>query len=145
MKRARGLAARALGSFYEQSANREDIFSNKSLEGRDFGEKYLKDIDDVLDFFEEFGFYVKGDQITPEFAHQSFGYWIEVYYLASARYIALKQERVQTSWEHLRYLYQIARDVERERSGDKFDEKIDYDYFHNFLRDEIALVTTASD
>ncbi len=32
----------------------------------------LDNIDDVLDFWDEVGFYVYGDQITPEFAHQTF-------------------------------------------------------------------------
>jgi hypothetical protein len=40
----------------------------------------LADIDDVLDFFEDLGFYQHGDQITPEVAHHHFYHWIRGYY-----------------------------------------------------------------
>jgi hypothetical protein len=35
---------------------------------------HLSDIDDVLDIFEDIGFYLYGDQLTPEVAHHSFHY-----------------------------------------------------------------------
>ena len=40
------------------------------------------DVDDVLDFFEALGFFMRSDQITPEVAHHAFFYWIRGYYSA---------------------------------------------------------------
>jgi len=55
----------------------------------------LEEIDDLLDFLEDLGFYQRGDQISPEVAHHHFYYWIRAYYLAARDYI----EAWQTSLE----------------------------------------------
>jgi hypothetical protein len=52
--------------------------------------------------------------------------------------ITIKKKETPTTWEHIEYLYEITRDVERERSKDKFKETVDHVYFDEFLKDEIA-------
>jgi hypothetical protein len=146
MREARSRAAKTLQEFYGRSVDRGSLLSDPdqafenliSRRTRDYEE--FEDIEDVLDFFEELGFYVNGDQVTAELAHQSFFYWIEVYYRASKKYVTFCQEESgPTAWEHIEYLYKVTRDVEKERSRDKFNEIITYSKFEEFLRDEIAL------
>jgi hypothetical protein len=73
-------------------------------------------VDDVLDFFEDVGFYLKGDQLTPEVAHHAFHYWIRGYYNAARSYIDDWQKAHPTSWDHVRYLFDSTLDVEKERA-----------------------------
>ncbi len=76
--------------------------------------KELSDIDPVLDFFEDLGFYVKGVQISPEVAHHHFYHWIRGYYQASRDYIDPWRDKEPARWEHLAYLFEITFEVEKE-------------------------------
>jgi len=62
-------------------------------------------IDDVLDILEDVGFYVDGDQISPEVAHHHLFYWIRGYWFAAQPYITEKQQLEPTQWDHLGLLY----------------------------------------
>jgi len=65
--------------------------ASKALEehAKDLGNEdyHNPDIDDVLDIFEDIGFYVRGDQLTPEVAHQELYYWIRGYYSTARPYL----------------------------------------------------------
>jgi hypothetical protein len=120
-----------INKFNEQFLDQESMIKSRRLaaktlmeyEGRlDSGDKQLDSIDDVLDFFEELGFYVKGDQVSPEFAHQSLFNWIEGYYTAAESYIRYEQTITPTSWDHIEYLYVVTKQVEEEISKKKVDK-----------------------
>lgn len=74
----------------------------------------LSPIDEVLDFLEDIGFYVKGAQISPEAAHHHFYHWIRGYYQSSRAYIDKYQEKEPARWENLGFLFGITTEVERE-------------------------------
>jgi len=97
------------------------------------------DVDAVLDFFEELGFYLRGDQITPEVAHHSFHYWIRGYYCAAREYVENAQETEATAWEHVKYLFETLHEVEIERSNGKHVRHLDKQQLDRFLDWEIAL------
>lgn len=99
----------------------------------------LKDIDGVLDFFDELGFYVIGDQISPEVAHQSFYYWIRGYYTAARDYLEYYQSKESTTWEHIKPLYELTHEVERTASKGQFVGSLSAEKLNEFLDDEIAL------
>jgi hypothetical protein len=50
-------------------------------------ETLLCPIDDALDMLEDVGFYMHGDQISPEVAHHHFYHWISGYWCAAHDYI----------------------------------------------------------
>jgi len=105
-------------------------------EGRlDSGDKQLNYINDVLDFFEQLGFYVKGDKVSPEFVHQSFYYWIEGYYAAARPHIVREQTMNPTAWDHIEYLYIVTKQVEEEITKKKV-KKLDSTELRSFLDDE---------
>jgi hypothetical protein len=89
-----------------------------------------------LIFFDELAFYVKGDQITPETAHQSFYYWIEGYYNSAREYIEYYQKESPTVWEHVKYLYDITSEVEKIRSRSNFTQTLDDKQVNSFLESE---------
>jgi hypothetical protein len=125
--------------FFDQEMIKSRQLAAKTLmeySGRlESGDKQLRNIDDVLDFFEELGFYVKGDQISPEFAHQSFYYWIEGFCAAAKPYIKRKQEISATAWDHIDYLYTVTKQVEDEITKKK-NEEFDSAELTMFLNDE---------
>jgi hypothetical protein len=50
------------------------------------------DVDDLLDFFEQVGFFLQGDQITAEATHHAFHHWVRGYYSAARAYVKAAQE-----------------------------------------------------
>jgi hypothetical protein len=100
--------------------------------------KELSPIDEVLDLFEDIGFLVEGDQISPEVAHHFFHHWIRGYYLNAKPYIEAWEVKEPSRWEYWASLYHITNEVERERekkSGKPGGEQEDLD---KFLTEEIG-------
>lgn len=76
------------------------------------------DLDDVLNFFEDLGFYLHGDQLTPEVAHHAFHHWVRGYYSAAREYIEIEKSKERTNWEYIRYLFDASNEIETERTKD---------------------------
>lgn len=101
-------------------------------------DKGLEDIDDVLDFLEDIGFYVHGDQISPEVAHHHFFHWIRGYYLAARDYIEAWQEQESASWMHIKELFETTRQIETRGKG---RTTLTAEQISEFLDSEIRAVT----
>lgn len=99
----------------------------------------LADIDDVLDFFEDLGFYEYGDQITPEVTHHHFYHWIRGYYLASRDYIDAWREEEPTRWEHIPTLFDDTSAIEEKRARGKGSRSLTQSEVTTFLDEEIEL------
>jgi hypothetical protein len=99
----------------------------------------LADIDDVLDFFEDLGFYEYGDQITPEVAHHHFYHWIRGYYLASRDYIDAWRQKEPSRWEHIPELFNNTSLIEAKRTRSKNVPSLTQLEITTFLDDEIEL------
>lgn len=94
-------------------------------------------VDDILDIFEDIGFLVQGNQISPEVAHHYFDYWIQGYWRAAKRYIALERNDEPAEWDHVEYLAKVCQQVEYWVTLDKREiEKTD---FGEFLAEETDL------
>lgn len=99
-----------------------------------------KEIDEILDFFEDLGFYMRGDQITPEVTHHAFFYWIDGYYSATRDYIEMSQHASPTHWEFVSELFETTFEVEMKRSKGKCKRFLDANELSIFLDEEGALV-----
>ena len=98
----------------------------------------------VLDFFDSIGFFMQGDEITPEVAHHTYYYWIDGYYRATCRYIEVIREKRPPQWEHIEYLHNMTHQVEFEcirRIGKKAEET----KLIEFLKEEIQLKADRGD
>jgi hypothetical protein len=111
----------------------------KANQGKLRGDLELSDVDDVLDFFEDLGFYMKGDQITPEVVHHAFHYWIRGYYTAAREYVESAQEDDPTAWECVPELFKTIHEIDEEHAKGKAFKFCDEEYLHSFLHEEIAL------
>lgn len=99
----------------------------------------LSGIDEILDFFEDLGFYEHGEQLTPEVVHHAFHYWIRGYYTAARDYIEACQEKDPSRWEYVGRLFEVVHEIETERAKGKEAKFLTVDELNDFLEDEIAL------
>lgn len=97
------------------------------------------DLDDVIDFFEDVGFYVFGDQIAPEVAHHSFHYWLRGYCSVAQPYIEMAQKTKPSQWECIGELLSVTQEVEDERSGSRSVRTLTEKGIDRFLNEEITL------
>jgi hypothetical protein len=95
------------------------------------------DLDEVIDFFEQLGFYMRGDQITPEVAHHSFHYWICGYYSAAKDYIGTVRKTNVSSWEHVELLFEMTHEIEVERTSGQCDKFSNLEQINRFLDEEM--------
>jgi hypothetical protein len=93
--------------------------------------RILGDIDDVLDLFEDVGFYLQGEYISPEVAYQHFYHWVRGYYQSAKEYIAGWQDEEEARWENLDSLYTTLDELE---SGP--EKRIEEEQFNETERDE---------
>ena len=102
-------------------------------------ESLLCPIDDALDILEDIGFYVHGNQISPEVAHHHFYHWIRGYWCAAQDYIKAWQTKETARWQHLAKLYDETSKVEVSIQGGKKEQLWRNDkQIAEFLRQEIG-------
>jgi hypothetical protein len=101
-----------------------------------------RDIDDVLDFLEDLGFYLHGQQISPEVVHHHFYHWIRGYYTTAQDYIQTVQNNEPTQWEYIKRLYDLTSSVERRKTKMKREHAPTEEELQSFFDDEIALVSS---
>ena len=64
----------------------------------------IGDVEEVLDFFEDLGFYMENWLLSPETLHHHFYHWARIYIQSAGNYIVLRQSLEPTCWRHCRYL-----------------------------------------
>ena len=97
----------------------------------------LAKIDDVLDFFEDLGFYQHGYQISPEVIHHHFYHWIRGYWSAARTYVERSRRDERKAWEHLEELFETGCDIETRDGGTRERELLDREEIKDFLSNEI--------
>jgi hypothetical protein len=65
----------------------------------------MTEIEPVLDFFEDLGFYVSGDQISPEVAHHYFYHWLRGYWIAAQKYINQYRRSEPKTYKYIEPLF----------------------------------------
>jgi hypothetical protein len=95
----------------------------------------LVDVDDVLDFFEDIGFYVSGGQISAEVAHHHFYHWIRGYWKASRDYIGARRQLEPGIWSHVGKLFDTTWDIESSQTNRSKEQELAGDSM-TFLNDE---------
>lgn len=95
------------------------------------------DVDDILDVLEDLGFYVIGDQLSPEVAHHAFHYWIRGYFSATRPYVEEAQKNTPSQWENISRLLDITYEIDSERGQDKPKKILEGSEITDFLDEEI--------
>jgi hypothetical protein len=133
---ARQKAAKVCKSYLNLEKNGSDEVSKW-----EFIDKHDRSrIEPILDFFEDLGFYLKGDQFSDLVVHHYFYHWIRGYYSVLKSYIDFyrKENGDESAYIHIESLFQRVSVVEIEQKYkypklllDSKEEKID------FIEDEI--------
>lgn len=87
---------------------------------RDWAARYLlkekntnsDDLEEILDLFEDLGFYLKGDQLSSDVIHHHFFHWIRLYNQAANNYIDECRRNESAKWEHLQPLWNSIAHIE---------------------------------
>jgi hypothetical protein len=98
----------------------------------------LSPIDEVLDFFEDIGFYTFGRHISPEAAHHHFFHWIRGYYENALPYITAWRAKEAARWGRLSWLYLVTKELEA-RAEKKSGRAGAQEDLATFLEEEISL------
>lgn len=98
----------------------------------------LGDIDDVLDLFEDVGFYLQGDYITPEVAYNHFYHWVRGYYQSGKEYIERWQDEEEARWENLKNLYTTLEELESAHEKRIKEEQFEETERGEFLEEEMS-------
>lgn len=97
----------------------------------------LADIEPVLDFLEDLGFYEYGGQMSAEAIHHHFYHWVHGYWQASQRYVTAWRSIEPARWEHLEKLEETLEEIEVEKTKRKYRGRLSDDELAEFLREEI--------
>ena len=100
----------------------------------------LKEAENVFDFLDMVGLFVRLKALDPEIAHSLFFHWINLYWTTGKEYIVAKQRTATLKWSDFKRLYEVTRQIEEDR--DKHSEDLDLtpERIAEYLDDEIALM-----
>ena len=73
----------------------------------------LSNAENVFDFFETLGLYLKLGAINSDVVYKFFFHWINIYWVASKEYISLKRQKSKALWNDFEYLYNTMIEIER--------------------------------
>lgn len=128
----------------EAALRLEDRFDTpKFLTTRSIAAKALLDreneleAEDVFDFFDTVGLFVKLRVLPEEIAHSIFFYWINIYWRAGRYYIGAKQKDAAEVWKNFEWLYEKVCAIERRLNPDSEDLKMSSETVAAKLREEI--------
>ena len=102
----------------------------------------VKEAENVFDFFDTIGLFVRLKALDPEIAHSLFFHWINLYWTTGKEYIAAKQRTANLRWNDFGQLFEITRRVEKNRDPCSEDLDLKPERIAEYLDDEIALIPT---
>jgi len=100
----------------------------------------LKSAEDVFDFFDTVGLFVRLRALNPEIAHSLFFHWINLYWSTGKEYIRAEQQTAKLKWVDFEKLYVKTRDIEKARDPKSEDLCLSANRIDEYLNDEIALL-----
>jgi len=102
----------------------------------------IKEAEDVFDFFDTIGLFVRLKALDPEIAHSLFFHWINLYWTTGKEYVADKQRTATLRWSDFGRLYDATRRIEEKRDPSSEDLNLKPERIAEYLDDEIALIPT---
>jgi hypothetical protein len=72
----------------------------------------IAEADDVFDFFEQLGFFVRKGLIEVDVAHSFFFHWVNLYWIAGKQTIAEKRTECEGLWKDFEHLYNALLQIE---------------------------------
>ncbi len=97
----------------------------------------LADAEDVFDFFETIGLFVKRKSLDAELVYSFFFHWVNLYWNAGNEYIKQRQEHSVTLWLDFEKLYKKLIAIEQQRDKHSKDIHPSREQIEKQLREEI--------
>ena len=113
------------------------ILDRPSMTGQEY-ESIYQSIENVIDFFDMLGFYIKNNYIKTDLVWNNFYYWFNLYHEFYVKY-SIKDFRFKDSpqvWKNLEYLRDELRKIEFAESGKKLLDPIQKSELEKFFKEE---------
>src|SRR5271157_1037982 len=95
--------------------------------------------EDVFDFFETVGLFIRLGALTEEIAYSVFFHWVNLYWKAGKHHIGSKQQEAASLWGDFERLYNNMCKIERRAHADSDDLKMPESRLHQQLQEEAEL------
>ncbi len=95
--------------------------------------------EDVFDFFETLGLFVKRGALDEGIAYSVFFHWINLYWKAGKHHIGARRQDAAAVWGDFERLYKNVCDIERQTDSESEDLKMPDSRLHQQLQEEIDL------
>ncbi len=96
--------------------------------------------EDVFDFFETIGMFIRLRALNAEIVHSLFFHWINLYWVAGRDHIRKRQSISKALWRDFESLYNKVLDIERQKDPASKDIELSVDLKDEYLTDEIAMI-----
>lgn len=93
---------------------------------------------DILDLFEDMGFYLKGNQLSSKIIHHYFYHWIRIYCQKAEKHIADYRSEEPARYEHLPRLLEAISNIEAKKQKVPIDKlKLSDEKLKQYLEEEL--------
>ena len=99
--------------------------------------------EDVFDFFETVGLFVKLGALTEEIAYSVFFHWVNLYWKAGKHHIGSKQQESAALWGDFERLYNSLCNIEKRTHADSDDLTMSESRLRHQLQEEAELCSGA--
>jgi hypothetical protein len=98
-----------------------------------------EEAEDIFDFFETVGLFVKVGALTPKIVYSVFFHWINLYYKAGKHHIGSRRQDTDALWGDFQGIYNAVCEIEKQTDPDSEDLKMPESRLHKQLQEEIDL------
>jgi hypothetical protein len=96
--------------------------------------------EDVFDFFDTMGLFVRRGALDKEFVHNAFFHWINLYWVAGRDHIRRRQSVSKELWCDFEYLYRKVLEIEKRRDPRSKDIELSQSSLEDYLANETSLL-----
>jgi hypothetical protein len=96
--------------------------------------------EDIFDFFDSIGLFVKIGALRDQIAHSFFFHWINLYWHAGKQHVGSKQKETSEVWNDFEELYRRVCVLEKRKNPDSEDLKMPPERLLEQLQDEADLL-----
>jgi hypothetical protein len=96
----------------------------------------LKQAEDVFDFFDTVGLFVRLKALDPEIAHSLFFHWANLYWCTGEKYIKAQRRMTKLRWNDFETLYRAICVIEKAHDASSGDLHLTPELIDEYLRDE---------
>jgi hypothetical protein len=96
----------------------------------------IENAEDVFDFFETVGLFVRLGTLNDEIVHNFFFHWVNLYWTAGKSYISTKRQDTKAVWQDFEYVFQKVTEIEKTKDPNSKDLYLSDQRLKNQLQDE---------